>query len=132
MTNDRQRQLRVNATATATAAERRLWSLLRHRRLQGYKFRRQHPVAGFIVDFANTRHRLVIEADGGQHNENPADDRRTARLEREGWRVLRFWNNEVLENPEGVLMAILDALADTPSPGSRCSPPSPAVRERGN
>jgi very-short-patch-repair endonuclease len=77
-----------------------------------YKFRRQHPIGGFIVDFACTKHRLVIEADGGQHNESAADERRTAWLESQGWRVVRFWNNDILVNTEGVLAAILQALKD--------------------
>ena len=94
----------------ATDAERRLWSLLRNRRLQHYKFRRQHPIGAFVADFACTKHRLVVEADGGQHNESAADARRTAWLESQGWRVIRFWNNEILANTEGVLIAILQAL----------------------
>ncbi|MGC2526067.1 MAG: endonuclease domain-containing protein, partial [Stellaceae bacterium] len=76
-----------------TDAEQRLWALLRDRRLAGYKFRRQHPIDNFIVDFACTRHRLVIEADGGQHAENVSDERRTPLLQLRGW---RFWNNEIL------------------------------------
>jgi very-short-patch-repair endonuclease len=96
----------------ATDAERRLWAVLRHRQLQGYKFRRQHAIGRFIADFACTKHRLVIEADGGQHNGSIADDRRTAWLEREGWRVLRFWNNDILSNTEGVLSAIVEALRE--------------------
>src|SRR5580658_10573018 len=86
----------------ATDAERRLWAVLRHRQLQGYKFRRQRPIGRFIVDFACTKHHLVIEADGGQHSDNAADDERTAWLESQGWRVLRFWNNDILSNIEGV------------------------------
>jgi len=102
------RELRQNSTD----AERRLWAALRHRRLRGYKFRRQHPIGKFIVDFACTKHQLVIEADGGQHDENAADDERTAYLERKGWRVIRFWNNDVLANTEGVVSTILEALRD--------------------
>ncbi len=100
------KELRLNATD----AERRLWAALRDRRLQSYKFRRQHPIGRFVVDFACTKHRLVIEADGGQHNESTADIRRTAWLESEGWRVIRFWNNDILANTEGVLSTILQAL----------------------
>ena len=99
-------ELRLNATD----AERRLWAALRDRRLQSYKFRRQHPIGRFVVDFACTKHRLVIEADGGQHNESTADIRRTAWLESQGWRVIRFWNNDILVNTEGVLSTILRAL----------------------
>jgi len=115
-----------------TDAERRLWFALRSRRLAGYKFRRQHPIDGFIVDFACTKHQLVVEADGGQHAENPGDARRTAIIEAQGWRVLRFWDNDILSNTEGVIETILRTLseAEAPSPGSRRSPPSPAVRER--
>src|SRR5258708_39876749 len=101
-------ELRQNATD----AERRLWSALRDRRLQGYKFRRQHPIGPFVVDFACTKHRLVIEADGGQHNESLSDARRTAWLESQGWHVIRFWNNDVLGNTEGVVITVLQALRD--------------------
>ncbi len=94
-----------------TDAERRLWAALRGRRLTGYKFRRQHPLGRFIVDFACVEHRLVIEADGGQHADSPEDERRTRWLERRGWRVVRFWNNEILANSEGVQETILHILA---------------------
>ena len=106
------RALRKNLTPH----ERRLWHLLRDRRLGNHKFRRQLPVGCYIVDFACWRARLVVELDGGQHSERAAYDReRTAWLTRHGWRVLRFWNNE-LENMEGVLMVILAALEEPPSP----------------
>lgn len=93
-----------------TDAERRLWAVLRGRRLQGYKFRRQHPLGPFFADFACLEHRLIIEADGGQHAGNDEDQHRTQWLARRGWRVIRFWNNEILENPEGVHDAVLEAL----------------------
>jgi len=89
-----------------TDVERRPWSVLRDRRLLGYKFRRQRPIGPFIVDFACIERRLVIEADGGQHADNEADARRTAWLERHGWRVVRFWNNDILLNAEGVAETI--------------------------
>ena len=89
-----------------------MWSALRDRRLMRYKFRRQHPIGQFIADFASTRHALVIELDGGQHAENAADARRTAWLESHGWRVIRFWNNDLLTNTEGVVEAILRALRE--------------------
>ena len=101
------RRLRSNMTD----AERRLWSALRSRRLQDFKFRRQHPLGPFVLDFACIEHRLAIEADGGQHADNAADARRTAWLEQQGWRVLRFWNNDVLTNVDGVQEAILRALS---------------------
>ena len=106
MPSQRARALRV----AMTDAERRLWACLRGRRLVGYKFRRQHPLGRYILDFACIEHRLAIEADGGQHSESAADERRTAWLERQGWRVLRFWNNEILANSEGVQETILEAL----------------------
>src|SRR5260370_38665119 len=99
-------ELRLNATD----AECRLWAALRDRRLQDYKFRRQHPIGRFIVDFACTRHRLVIEAAGGQHDQSAADAQRTAWLESHGRRVIRLWNNDILANTEGVLAAIFEAL----------------------
>jgi very-short-patch-repair endonuclease len=107
MPNKRARQLRRDATD----AERRLWSALRDRRLKGYRFRRQHPIGNYIVDFACTEHRLIVEADGGQHADNQADRCRTARLEAEGWRMLRFWNNDILSNANGVAETILRALS---------------------
>jgi very-short-patch-repair endonuclease len=107
MPTGRARQLRRDATD----AEQRLWSALRDRRRRGYRFRRQHPIGNYIADFACTRHRLMVEADGGQHAENEDDRRRTASLESEGWRVLRFWNNDILGNTEGVIEAILRELS---------------------
>jgi very-short-patch-repair endonuclease len=108
MPNPNARRLRRDSTDT----ERRLWAVLRDRRLAGYRFRRQHPIGNFIVDFACTRHRLIIEADGGQHADNDTDQRRSAVLQAEGWRLIRFWNNEVLTNTEGVIEVILQALQE--------------------
>src|SRR5215470_16583960 len=106
MPNENARKLRRDATD----AERRLWAALRDRRLAGYRFRRQHPIGPFIADFACTKHQLIIEADGGQHSGSVADHRRTEWLTQRGWRVLRFWNNDILTNTEGVLAVILAAL----------------------
>src|SRR6266849_3780869 len=108
MPNQTARRLRRDLTD----AELRLWLLLRDRRLAGYRFRRQHPIGDFIVDFACTKHRLIVEADGGQHSGNEADERRTTVLEEEGWRVIRFWNNDVLSNADGVVETILRELHD--------------------
>ena len=105
-------RLATELRRNTTDAERRLWAALQDRRLEGYKFRRQHPIGRFIVDFACTKHHLVIEADGGQHDESLSDARRTAWLETQGWRVLRFWNNDILANTEGVVSTILQALKD--------------------
>jgi very-short-patch-repair endonuclease len=93
-----------------TDAERKLWFALRDRRLAGFKFVRQEAIGPFVVDFVFRERNLVIEVDGGQHAENPADVRRDAYLAAEGYRVIRFWNNDVLANREGVLLTILDAL----------------------
>ncbi|MGH7033794.1 MAG: endonuclease domain-containing protein [Stellaceae bacterium] len=109
MANQNARRLR----RAMTDAERALWYLLRDRRLRGYKFRRQHPLRPFILDFAIISHRLVIEADGSQHAESEADVRRTRWLEARGWRVLRFWNNEILHNRDGVVETILRAIEET-------------------
>ena len=101
-----------------TPQERRLWYLLRDRRFARYKFRRQHPMGPYILDFACCAVRLVVELDGGQHDERAGyDARRTAWLRRQGWRVLRFWNNELMENKEAVSGMILEALElGVPSP----------------
>jgi very-short-patch-repair endonuclease len=108
----RARQLRENQTD----AERRMWTLLRDRRLAHLKFRRQVSIGRYYVDLLCLQNRLIIELDGGQHNENPDDLRRTAWLESQNFRVIRFWNNDVLKNPEGVLTAILLHLKISPSP----------------
>jgi very-short-patch-repair endonuclease len=97
---DRARRLRRDATD----AEKKLWRALREA-FPHAKFRRQSPVGPYIADFLSFRHMLIIEADGAQHTPE-ADARRTAYLEREGYRVLRFWNNEVLENCDGVLQSM--------------------------
>jgi very-short-patch-repair endonuclease len=102
-----------------TDAEAMLWSKLRDRKLKGHKFRRQFPVAGFVADFVCREQRLLIEIDGGQHTPK-RDERRSTILEGRGFRVLRYWNNEVLGNIDGVLLDISAALT-TPSP--RPSPP---------
>jgi very-short-patch-repair endonuclease len=93
-----------------------MWNLLRSRRLEGFKFRRQQPIDRYIVDFVCFSHRLVVELDGGQHDpDDPREARRTEHLERNGFVVLRFWNNEVVGNREGVCLRILEYLQH-PSP----------------
>lgn len=85
-----------------TMAEQKLWRLLRGRQLGGHKFRRQVPIGRYIVDLVCLEARVIIEADGGQHDrEDAAEKARTQFLESQGFRVLRFWNNEVLGNIEG-------------------------------
>ncbi len=99
-----------------TDAEQRLWYHLRADRLAGFKFRRQHPIGPYVVDFACLAQRLVIELDGGQHADDPGDPLREAFLRREGYRVLRFWNNEALSNTAAVCESILQAMSTEPSP----------------
>ena len=89
-----------------TEAEKLLWSKLRNRQLEGAKFVRQLPVGPYIVDFACRSLMLIVELDGGQHAENRADEQRTSAIENLGYRVIRFWNNDVLANVEGVVDAI--------------------------
>jgi len=96
-----------------TEAERTLCARLRDRQLEGVKFRRQQPIGHYVVDFASLESRIIVEIDGGQHNERgkrEKDEERTAWLKREGYRILRFWNNEVLRNVDGVLEVIREAL----------------------
>ena len=115
---DLARQLRKEQTD----AERLMWSLLRDRRLAGFKFRRQHPVEPYILDFYCHEGNLAVELDGGQHNEpdeRARDSKRTAFLKDRGIRVLRFWNHEVLTNTEGVLQSIYDALTPALSQSER-------------
>jgi len=115
-TIERARQLRRNATD----AERKLWQIIRSRHLAAAKFRRQHPIGPFIADFACLDAKLIVEADGGQHAESNADETRTAWLQAHGWRVCRFWNNDILGNPEGVLLSIKSTLLrPAPSPSQR-------------
>ena len=114
-----------------TDAERRLWYRLRAHRFDGYKFKRQVPIGPFVVDFACLGRRIIIEADGGQHSESKIDLQRDEWLRAKGFHVLRFWNNDVLKNTNGVLESILSTLATLPSPGALRAPPSPPAGERG-
>ena len=101
---ERARSLR----ASSTEAEQKLWSILRGRQLDGAKFRRQVSIDRYFADFACQTLRLIVEVDGSQHIDRRVyDDERTVRLEALGWRVIRFWNNDVLANIEGVADAIL-------------------------
>jgi very-short-patch-repair endonuclease len=95
----------------ATEAEKRLWIHLSRRQLGRFKFSRQMPVGPFICDFLCREAKLVVEVDGGQHSaQHAADEARTRFLTREGYRVIRFWNNDVLENTDGVLANLLEAM----------------------
>jgi very-short-patch-repair endonuclease len=115
---DRQRQFARQMRAQPTDAERVLWQRLRHDiALTGSHFRRQALVGPFIVDFASRRAKLVIELDGGQHEwQQESDAQHTRRIEAAGYRVLRFWNHDVLGNLEGVLSEIQRVLSPTPDP----------------
>lgn len=96
-----------------TDAERALWAKLRNKQLEGVKFRRQQPVGGYIVDFVSFERKIIVEIDGGQHNEeemSKRDEERTTWLRDRGYQVLRFWNNEVLVNTQGVLEKIREVL----------------------
>jgi very-short-patch-repair endonuclease len=88
-----------------TDAEDRFWQAVRNRQLDGFKIRFQHSIGRFVVDFACIEARLIVEIDGGQHSEEK-DASRTAFLKGEGYRVIRFWNNDVLTNLAGVLEAV--------------------------
>jgi very-short-patch-repair endonuclease len=98
-----------------TDAERKLWFRLRDRRLRGLKFRRQVTIGPYIVDFCCESARLIVELDGGQHAiQQQQDAKRTETLEAQGYLVLRFWNNDVVQNMDGVLQSILDTLRAVP------------------
>jgi len=105
----------------ATDAEKRLWRRLRGGQLAGVKFRRQHPFDGYVLDFVSLEKCLIVEVDGGQHLDSERDRVRDARLRSAGFRVLRFWNNQVLEQTDAVVEAIWRALVE-PDP----SPPRPS------
>jgi len=108
---------------TQTDAERRLWYRLRNRQLLGLKFRRQHPIVDYFADFACVSRKLVIEIDGEQHAyQVEADARRTAVIESLGWRVVRFWANEVVANPEGIWSEIEQVTKDPVTPSPNLSP----------
>jgi very-short-patch-repair endonuclease len=102
------RRLRANQTDAETV----LWNRIRNRQIDGHKFARQVPIGHYICDFVCRERQIVIEVDGGQHAESAADAIRDRDLVDEGYRVLRFWNNDVLGNIEGVLLTIQAELAE--------------------
>jgi very-short-patch-repair endonuclease len=103
----RARTLRQNMTE----AERRVWQVLRSQQMKGFKFRRQVPIGRYIADFVCHEARLIVEIDGGQHERSsPREAERTGFLQNQGYRIVRFWNNEVLANLEGVHQTITDEL----------------------
>ena len=112
---DLARSLRRNMTE----AEQRLWHHLRAHRFDGHKFRRQQPIGPYIVDFVHFGTRLVVEADGGQHNGSGSDALRDAWLQRQGFHVLRFWNHDILECTDAVMDMLWKTLDER-----RCLPPA--------
>ena len=93
-----------------TPAERKLWANLRNRQLGAFKFTRQEPIGPYYVDFVCRDRHIIVEVDGGQHVDNPADRQRDSNLAALGYRVIRIWNNDVTENIEGVLEMLLSEL----------------------
>ena len=108
-----------------TDAEKLLWKHLRAKQMEGLKFRRQQPIGNYVIDFICLEKSLVIEVDGGQHADNKKDEERDAWLKSEGFKVLRFWNNEVLTNMKGVLEVIRENCLNHP-------PLTPPLKGGGN
>ena len=105
------RKLRKNSTEE----ERKLWAILRNRKFLNLKFKRQFPIYNYIVDFCCEEKKIVIELDGGQHNEQKnikKDMERTKIINAEGYKIIRFWNNEINENIEGVYLKLLEEFKD--------------------
>ena len=114
-----------------TEAEARLWQILRCKRLAGYKFKRQVVLDDYIADFANFEQRVIVEADGSQHVDSEYDAKRDAYLGSQGFALMRFWNNAILQDSQSVEDAIWHALQAPPLPptAARRAPPSPARGE---
>ena len=111
----RAQELRYSETRT----EKFLWTLLRAKKLNGVKFRRQEPIGVYVVDFVSFEKKLIIEIDGGQHNDDKNkeyDEIRTKWLQSQDFRVIRFWNNDVSANIDGVITKIREALDEYPLP----------------
>ena len=125
MDNQITRNLGRDLRRQGTHSERVLWLKLRNKQMAGVKFRRQQPIGNYIVDFVSFDKKLIIEIDGGQHNEDlieGQDKVRTAWLNSQGFQVIRFWNNEVIDNLEGVLFQI-QAVLGIKAPSPSCSSP---------
>jgi very-short-patch-repair endonuclease len=126
-----QRRLKLakSLRSNTTEAERRIWQALRRLPLAGTHFRRQVAIGPYVADFACMRKMLIVEIDGGQHSADTharKDAKRTEWLEREGYRVIRFWNNDVMQNLEGVLASLNEALSSHPTPARDARRPSPS------
>jgi very-short-patch-repair endonuclease len=118
-----------------TDSETTLWRHLRAHRLNGEKFRRQQPIGRYVVDFVHFGARLIVEADGGQHNRSAADERRDTWLRAQGFTVMRFWNNEIMQNLAGVLETIMAAVSELSAQAAAPArapalPPSPPPLSR--
>jgi very-short-patch-repair endonuclease len=125
--NSLQRKLRTHMTD----AENCLWRHLRGRQMAGWKFRRQHPFLDYVLDFVCLEKRLVVEVDGGQHQDCEQDQVRDRRLHEAGFRVMRFWNNQVLQETEVVVEAIWAALhEESGDVGSLTTPSVASMREK--
>jgi very-short-patch-repair endonuclease len=125
---DQKRAERARSLRRAlTSAELALWTRIRGRQLGGFKFVRQEPIDRYYADFVCRERRLIIELDGGQHAESREDRHRDSILCALGHRVIRIWNNDVIENLDGVLQTLLSELKDGPSPR-----PSPRKRGEGD
>ena len=101
-----------------TDAEIAFWNQVKDRRFHGLKFKRQHPVGIYFADFVCLEHHLIVEIDGGQHNDNPQDEVRTKYLNNSGFKVIRFWNNDILSNIEGVTHSLTLALSRNAGEGT--------------
>lgn len=130
----RQRGFAKSLRVNMTEAEKRLWFRLRAHRFAGQGFRRQSPIGAYIVDFVSHGAQLIIEVDGGQHTGQSDDAERDRWFAKHGYRVLRFWNNDVLTDTDAVLSTILAALAESkpPSRPLRGRPPPRGGGERTN
>lgn len=120
------REFRRDLRKNATDAEKCLWQRLRGGQVAGARFRRQHPFEGYVLDFVSLEKRLVVEVDGGQHLDNERDQVRDQRLRSAGFRELRFWNNQVLEETEAVVEVIWRAVVAEFDPDLDPSPPQPS------
>jgi very-short-patch-repair endonuclease len=126
------RQLAKHLRTNQTDVERLLWHQLRNRGLLGEKFRRQHIISPYIVDFVCFEKKLIVELDGGQHAERQAyDESRTSFLNSQGFRAVRFWNTDVLMNMEGVLQVMSELLRSPSHPGLLSPSPQPSPPLRG-
>jgi very-short-patch-repair endonuclease len=122
---DRERAGRARSLRqSGTQAELLFWRRVRNRQLGGFKFVRQEPIDSYYADFVRREGHLIVELDGGQHNESALDRQRDKDLAALGYRVIRIWNNEVLENLDGVLQELFSELENSPSP-------QPSPRKRG-